>query len=76
MLMMTLALLMAPQTASPTPAPAPQAATAGEERKICRKVGVTGSRVSGKRVCHTAEEWRQMDLATQESLRQSNGNGR
>ena len=44
------------------PASASSTEKAPKEKKRCRKIeGETGSRVSGKRVCLTAEEWKQFD---------------
>jgi len=52
-------------TASPAAAQEPaQAATAGaekpkkDEKKICRRQESTESRLGGKRICLTAEQWR------------------
>lgn len=43
--------------ATPTPAPAK------EERKICRRMEQTGSRMGGgQRICHTAAEWQQLEM--------------
>lgn len=53
------------------------AATAAptEERKICKRMEQTGSRMGGgKRVCHTAAEWRQLD--TDSVAQDANGGGR
>ena len=46
----------APQsTPQPSPKPVLEA-----ERVICEKEEDTGSRLSGRRVCHTREQWDQM----------------
>jgi predicted transglutaminase-like cysteine proteinase len=52
-------------TAAPTQA-APQAAEAPKaERKICKREEATESRLGGKRVCLTAQQWRERQrLAT------------
>jgi hypothetical protein len=43
-----------------TTAPAPQATeTPKAERKICKREEATESRLGGKRVCLTAEQWRE-----------------
>ena len=33
-----------------------------EERRICRRIGTTGSRTGGQRVCMTADEWRRFEF--------------
>ena len=42
-----------------TTAPAPQATETKAERKICKREEATESRLGGKRVCLTAEQWRE-----------------
>ena len=37
------------------------AATTKAEKKICRRLEVTGSRISKARFCHTAEEWKKIE---------------
>jgi hypothetical protein len=50
----------APTTAAPAQAEAPKA-----ERKICKREDATESRLGAKRVCLTAEQWRERQrLAT------------
>lgn len=51
-----LALVVPGQTQASDAAPPP----AQKEKKICRREEVTGS-IMPKRVCRTAEEWRQID---------------
>ncbi|MGH6706057.1 MAG: hypothetical protein ACREB1_04535 [Sphingomicrobium sp.] len=38
--------------------PAAQKETPKEERKICKREDSTESRLGGKRICMTAEEWK------------------
>lgn len=53
-------LAAANDTAATTAAPAPQATEAPKaERKICKREESTESRLGGKRVCLTAEQWRE-----------------
>ena len=63
-------LMLAPSEAQPAPEPAkteaqaPGQATpaaAKEEKKICRTVEDTGSRLGNKKICMTAKEWRKSD---------------
>ncbi|MDQ1229219.1 hypothetical protein [Sphingomonas sp. SORGH_AS_0879] len=49
-----LLLALTGQEVQPTPAP-PK--VKDKERTICRSEGTTGSRLGGRRVCHTREEW-------------------
>ncbi|MFT4256728.1 MAG: hypothetical protein QM599_07215 [Pseudoxanthomonas sp.] len=48
-------------------------ATAGEDddpnRKICKPIVVTGTRMS-KRVCHTKAQWDEMERATRSRMRE------
>jgi hypothetical protein len=46
------------QSNAATPAAAPQ-----KVKKVCRQEQVTGSILGGKSVCHTKEEWAQIDAA-------------
>jgi uncharacterized membrane protein len=39
------------------------AATAADERKVCKVLEMTGARTKNKRVCLTREEWRKIDDA-------------
>lgn len=41
------------------------------EKKICRRMQVTGSILAGKRVCHTRAEWTEIDRANQDALEQA-----
>ena len=41
-----------------------------DEPKICRRVEQTGSRMAGKRICHTAGEWQVIDA---DAERNANG---
>jgi hypothetical protein len=45
--------------AAPATTSAPKAK---EERKICKRVDMTGARTAAKKVCMTAEQWRKADL--------------
>ena len=62
--------LLLPACASPTQSPDVRQAAAAEkpalqkadERKVCRTVETTGSRLSGKKVCMTREQWKKVDL--------------
>ncbi|GAA0676510.1 hypothetical protein GCM10009102_31230 [Sphingomonas insulae] len=50
-----------PAMAQATPSPA-VVTPAKDEPKICKRMEQTGSRMgASKRVCHTAEEWRQLE---------------
>ncbi|WP_267435280.1 hypothetical protein [Sphingomonas sp. GM_Shp_1] len=51
-----LLLALTGQLAQP-PAQATPVAPKAKERTICRSEGTTGSRLAGRRVCHTREEW-------------------
>ncbi|HSR00476.1 MAG TPA: hypothetical protein VLM36_11245 [Sphingomicrobium sp.] len=42
---------------------APQADNAS--RKICRSAAIPGSRIRGKPICLTADEWRDLSLSSQ-----------
>ena len=53
--MLTTLLLMA--LAGQNVEPAAAAPPPADERKICRKEQSTGSRLGGKRICHTKAEW-------------------
>ena len=65
--MMTVTAQVSAQTGTaPTPAK--------EERKICKRMEQTGSRMGGgQRVCHTAAEWKQLE--TDSVARNVNGAG-
>jgi Spy/CpxP family protein refolding chaperone len=49
-----LLLLVAGQQAEPATAPPPPPA---KEKQICRTEDTTGSRMGGRRVCRTKEQW-------------------
>jgi len=49
-------LISVPAVAQDTPAAKP-----AEEKKICRRVDVTGSYLGSKRVCRTKAEWQRLD---------------
>lgn len=58
---------------NPTEAPAADAAPstkdqAASEKIICRRTGVTGSRVQKKRTCMSAREWQRATDVTQDAL--------
>jgi hypothetical protein len=61
----------------PAPQPATQsAATAGvPEKKVCRRIVVTGS-ITPKRICHTQAEWNAQAKAEEDSVRQMQDNSR
>jgi hypothetical protein len=60
-----------PTETSPT-APQQPATTSGEsqaedQQVVCKKVDApTGSRMGGKKVCHTAADWRRLQEASKE----------
>lgn len=63
---MTLFLaLIAAAAAGDVPAQQPEAAV--EEKKICKRVEMTGSRVGGKRECRTEAEWAAIQRAAQQT---------
>ena len=71
--MMILALAIAA-----TPPEVPAAPPPAEEKKICQTIVATGSRLGGKRVCHTKAEWRAQAAAadaTMERARQTTQRG-
>ena len=51
-----------------------------EEKKICRRVEVTGSYLGAKRECHTKAEWERMSEQARDSFNRrksgSSGSGR
>jgi hypothetical protein len=63
-------LLLATETAAATPAQATQAQTSAEtksEKKICKREQATESRLGSKRICLTAQQWRErQDAATRD----------
>ena len=56
-LFVTLALIGSAPSEAATAANA-DARTAKQERKICKKIAATESRLAAKRVCMTAAEWK------------------
>lgn len=48
--------------------------TEADTKLICRVIGVTASRIGGKKVCRTREEWRQADEYTKQRLLESRDN--
>lgn len=65
----TLALLLAAAQAQPTTtapaAPAAPAAPVDPDKKICKTIKETGSRLGGKRECKTQAEWDRIAAETQ-----------
>lgn len=47
-----------------------KAKDAGAEQ-VCRRGRETGSRLRAKRVCHTRDEWRELDAAASRTLENS-----
>jgi hypothetical protein len=41
------------------------------EKKVCRRMQVTGTILAGKRTCHTKAEWAQIDSANQDAVEQA-----
>ena len=72
-LLMTIALATADApatsatTATPTVTPAP-----ATPKKICKTMAVTGSRLGGGKVCHTAAEWDRIAADAQTELNRMN----
>ena len=62
------------EAATPTAAPA-VAETPVKEKKICRREETTGSMLQ-TRICHTRDEWVQIDAANQKSADQFNNTRR
>ena len=63
-------LMVTPVEAQPSPEPAKTEAGATgtttppapkEEKKICKTIEDTGSRLGGKKICMTAKEWRKAE---------------
>jgi hypothetical protein len=50
--------------------PPPQAKPAAEEKKICKREDMTGSRVAGKRVCRTKAQWDAITQQDQQALQE------
>ena len=55
------AMIAAPVLAQTTDAAAAKPAKPAKPKKICRREAVTGSIVGVKAVCHTQEEWAQIN---------------
>jgi hypothetical protein len=56
--LLLLAELPTNSTTDSSTAPAAQKETPKEERKICKREDSTESRLGGKRICMTADEWK------------------
>jgi hypothetical protein len=52
------------QQAPQKPAPKPES-----KRLVCQDIEVIGSRVASKRVCMTAEQWKEQEQLTQQNIR-------
>lgn len=63
MLLLT-AIMLAQATAAEPPAPTP-----ADEKMICRRQPVLGSRIKAKRICKTAEDWKTHDEALKQQTR-------
>jgi hypothetical protein len=61
----------ASKPAAPAPSAAQVAATAADadDRQICRRVDVLGSRVRKEKICRTRAEWDQVQQRAQETMR-------
>ena len=68
--MITFLIAAAAMGADPMGAVAAPAAKPKKEARICRTVEVTGTRMGGRSVCKTADEWR---LEKDEAERMLNG---
>jgi hypothetical protein len=62
------AFLIASPTLAQTPVTQPAAATDAKPRIICEKQMDTGSRLGGRKVCHTKEEWDALRAETRSEL--------
>ena len=51
------------------PAMAKDDGSADPDKKICRRIKTTGTRMGGKPECHTKAEWKAIDDANQASAR-------
>lgn len=58
------------------PAPTETKTAAAEEKKVCRKVEKTGSRIGEKKVCKTQAEWDRIDDSAREYMRDMDRQGR
>ena len=61
-------LLLAPAITLPTAAGASGPAAKAHDGLICREVAETGSRLGGKRICMTREEWDAQRRETRDSV--------
>ena len=48
--------------------PGDQVASDGPDEMICRKVEELGTRLGGRKVCHTAKEWQQIERDAQDEV--------
>ncbi len=53
----------------PESSPAPAAAPTAEPRKVCKSVTYTGSRLPGRKLCKTKEEWEALTENAQDGMR-------
>ena len=53
----------------------PKSDDEGVNRKICRSIEVTGSRLNKKRICMTALQWEEERRATRETIEGAQRNG-
>jgi len=68
-----LAALLASAAPAPPPASGPSAsaqpAIQGDtEKKVCRRVVITGS-ITARRICHTQQEWNAMAASDEDNVR-------
>ncbi|MBA3511928.1 hypothetical protein [Sphingomonas sp.] len=64
-------LLMASAPALAAPPASSEAKAKDPKRKICQPVEETGSRLSSKRICMTAEQWAAQNRGTRDSAKRS-----
>lgn len=62
---------IAQDSPQPTTNPAPV-----KEKKTCRYYTQTGSIMPGKRTCHTAKEWQDLDAQSRANMERMNGGNR
>ena len=55
--------------AAETAAPGAPVAAPVEEKEICRKVEVTGSRLGSKKICKTKAQWQAIDNRSEAEMR-------
>lgn len=55
---------------------APAAAPAQVEKRICKRMGTSESRMGSKRICKTAAEWKRMDRNDERVTVKSDRSGR